>query len=325
VGLPLKEARAVAALAESLYPFLPGSGNAAWKGHVTFATIAQKVGVAECWVGGSKSAAIQALLDGVLSRRRDRFEPLMVEIVRAGLAYRSKKGNPVTAEEITTINGLILDVGFKLPDLWDPDFIGALRSDPHASAKARAEVVAQSEQKASEHARRRSELLRLQSELFALHDEPNRAKAGLALERILNELFALFGLAPRGSFRVLGEQIDGAFTLHHEVYLVEAKWHKKPVPEAALLAFRGKIDGKSSATRGVFVSLSGVSDEARVAITRGKQANFFIMDGHDLSMILAGHIALDAFLERRQRILAEEGEVSVPFGELAARGRVGTL
>jgi hypothetical protein len=322
VTLPLKEASAVAALAESLYTFLPGSGQSSWKGHVTFATVAQKGGVSEYWQGGSKSPAIRALLEGVLRHRRDRFEPLVLAIVSEGMPYRRKQRKPITATEIKTINGHLLEIGFKFPELWDPAFLASLETDPHAAAEARAEAVAQVESRASEHQRRSRELLRLRDELFVLVEEPDRSRAGLALERVLNELFALFALAPRGSFRVVGEQIDGSFDLHREIYLLEAKWLQKQVSEAALLAFRGKIEGKSAATRGVFVSLSGVSAEAKVAITRGKQPNFFIMDGYDLSMILDGQIALDDFLYQRQRILAEEGEVYVPFPELSKRGRI---
>ena len=35
MALPLKESRAVRELADLLYDFLPGSGNSAWKGHVS--------------------------------------------------------------------------------------------------------------------------------------------------------------------------------------------------------------------------------------------------------------------------------------------------
>jgi hypothetical protein len=49
----------------------------------------------------------------------------------------------------------------------------------------------------------------------------------LHFEGFLNELFAGFGLAPRGAFRLVGEQIDGSFRLHGQTYLVEAKWHDR--------------------------------------------------------------------------------------------------
>src|SRR5437762_13329458 len=112
MALPLKESRAVRELAEVFYDFLPGSGSAAWKGHVSFKTVAEKVGVGDFWQPGSKLPMLTSLLERTLEFRRARFEPLVVEIVRGGLTYRQKQGNPVKPQEIDMINGLILEVGF---------------------------------------------------------------------------------------------------------------------------------------------------------------------------------------------------------------------
>jgi hypothetical protein len=148
-------------------------------------------------------------------------------------------------------------------------------------------------------------------------------KAGLLFEKILNRMFALHGLAPRESFRVVGEQIDGSFDLDHETYLVEAKWEKAPVPEAPMLVFRGKIEGKSAYTRGVFISLNSVTAEAQHAIVAGKQPTFFVVDGYDLTMVLSDEVGLSEFLRQRRRLLAEEDAIVVPFPQLWAgtRGR----
>jgi hypothetical protein len=163
----------------------------------------------------------------------------------------------------------------------------------------------------------RSQLLaELKEELFCLATESDRNKAGLALERLLNRLFELFELHPRQAFRVVGEQIDGSFELDSHIYLVEAKWEKNPLPEADLLIFRGKIEGKSTFTRGVFIALNDVSLPARDAITRGKAPSFYVMNGHDLMMILSEAINLTEFLRKRVRLLAEEGRVCVPFSSL---------
>jgi hypothetical protein len=113
------------------------------------------------------------------------------------------------------------------------------------------------------------------------------------------------------------EQIDGSFELDYEVYLLEAKWHQEPSPAADLYVFREKVEGKSKFTRGVFLSINGVSRDAVDAITRGKQPNFFIIDGYDVMMLLEDIMNLPVFLRRRQRLLAEEGHVCVPFGQLA--------
>ena len=114
----------------------------------------------------------------------------------------------------------------------------------------------------------------------------------------------------------MGEQIDGSFELEGQIYLLEAKWEKHPLPEADLLIFRGKIEGKSTFTRGVFIALNDVSPPARDAITRGKAPSFFVMNGHDLTMILSEAMSLTDFLRKRVRLLAEEGCVCVPFSEL---------
>jgi hypothetical protein len=174
-----------------------------------------------------------------------------------------------------------------------------------------------SQKEADTSARRQSETLQqLKEEFFRLAAESNRNKAGLALEPLLNKLFDLFGLSPREPFRVVGEQIDGSFILDGQVYLLESKWEKNPLPEADLLVFRGKIEGKSTFTRGVMIALNDVSAPAREAITRGKAPSFFVMNGHDLMMVLSEAMSLTEFLRKRVRMLAEKGYVCVPFSEL---------
>ncbi|HXN99662.1 MAG TPA: hypothetical protein VN881_11355 [Candidatus Acidoferrales bacterium] len=161
------------------------------------------------------------------------------------------------------------------------------------------------------------ELRQLREEFSRLSVESDRNKAGLALEPFLNRLFDVFRLRPRQPFRVVGEQIDGSFELDSHVYLLELKWEKHALPEADLLVFRGKIEGKSTFTRGVFIALNDISAPARDAITRGKAPSFFVMNGHDLMMVLSEAISLTDFLRKRVRLLAEEGLVCVPFSELA--------
>ena len=137
MALTLKESNAVAGLAEALYDFLPGSGYTKWKGHVSFKTVAQKVGVADFWQPGSKTSMITRLLERTLSERRPLFEPLILETIRAAIIYRQRQDTPIKPEEIDTLNGLILEVGFKFPDLWDPAFRNSLEIDSGQRAKQR--------------------------------------------------------------------------------------------------------------------------------------------------------------------------------------------
>ena len=160
------------------------------------------------------------------------------------------------------------------------------------------------------------ELQQLKEDFFSLAADHDRNGAGLALETLLNRLFGVYGLQPRQPFRVVGEQIDGSFQLDGDIYLIESKWEKPPLPEADLLVFRGKIEGKSTFTRGVLIALNDVSEQARDAITRGKAPSFFVMNGHDLMMILSEAISLPDFLRKRVRLLAEEGRMCVHFSQL---------
>ena len=168
---------------------------------------------------------------------------------------------------------------------------------------------------------REGQLTSLRAQLDQLQSQPDRQAAGLALEQILNRLFALDGLAPREPFCVVGEQIDGSFELDHETYLVEAKWEEQPLSESGLLVFRGKIEGKSIYTRGVLIAMNGISKKAEDAITRGKQPSFFIVDGYDLKMVLSDDVGLKDFLRQRRRLLAEEGLVVAPYGQLWSGSR----
>lgn len=157
----------------------------------------------------------------------------------------------------------------------------------------------------------------MESRFFALWSLANRNAAGLALEAILNELFDAYELHPRAPFRVDGEQIDGSFELDHETYLLEAKWESGKLSAAPLMVFREKVTGKSHITRGVFVAINDVTDEAKRAIYVGKQPNFFLVNGYDLTMLLREDIGFVEYLRARVRLLAE-GRMFVPYPEVVA-------
>lgn len=302
----LHESKAAADLARLFYDFLPGSGGRSWRGHVTFGSVATQVGVGEFWSGGSKEPALARLLEQTLKNRRSRFEDLVLAIVAEGIKYRRSKGNEVRESEIHAVNRVIKELGFKFPDLWDPSFLASLERDP-ASGPAEPAAVARYEPTPLGVLQR--ELPELRAEFYQLVASSDRQAAGFALEKVLNRLFHLFDLSPRSSFRLTGEQIDGSFELDHETYLLEAKWEAKPVNEAALLVFRGKVEGKSAFTRGLFLSINGFSPDALLAIPKGKQPTFILADGGDLSPVFEQAIRLDELLRHKVRNLAETGEV----------------
>lgn len=141
-------------------------------------------------------------------------------------------------------------------------------------------------------------------------------RRGFSFETMLGDLFEAFGLAPRKSFRLQGEQIDGSFQLDSSVYLVEAKWQKSPTSQNDLLVFRGKVESKSTWARGVFISYSGFSPDGLQAFGRGRSTNIIGMNGQDIYFILDGKISLPEAISRKVRRAAETGEFFVPVFDM---------
>lgn len=139
---------------------------------------------------------------------------------------------------------------------------------------------------------------------------------GFAFERFLSDLFALYGLAPRNSFRLIGEQIDGSFQIGQEVYLLEAKWQDAPTGQADLLMFAGKVDGKATGALGLFVSYSGFSADGLQAFARGRRTSILCMEGLDLAQVLSGHLSFTDVIGRKRRRALETNNAFVPVRDL---------
>ena len=131
---------------------------------------------------------------------------------------------------------------------------------------------------------------------------------GFAFEKYLKKLFEDYNLEPRGSFKIVGEQIDGSFILHNEVYLLEAKWTNKKIDKADLVDFNEKVSSKSGFTRGLFISFSGFSDEALTTFANGRNVRIVLMTVQELAIALSRKLDFTKVLSAKVRALAEEGD-----------------
>ncbi|MCA3566498.1 MAG: restriction endonuclease [Bradyrhizobium sp.] len=247
------------------------------------------------------------LLTATLEQRRSCFTKLIVAIVRQAMTYRRGKGNALSREEIDRLNSLLPGVQFKIPELLDPGFLKSFGS-PKAEEPAPQATATLTAAKAQELATLLIEITKL---------DPHTR--GLRFEGFLNELFGGFGLAPRGAFRLVGEQIDGSFRLHGQTYLVEAKWHGPQIGFADLMTFSGKVGGKASWSRGLFVSNSGFTAEGLEAFARGRQTNLICADGLDLYEVLSRKVSLIEVLETKERRAAETNRAFIPVRDLNLR------
>jgi len=160
-----------------------------------------------------------------------------------------------------------------------------------------------------------NELDELKAELYSLSEISPQAR-GFAFEKFLNMLFSVHGLAPRGSFRLIGEQIDGSFQLDAITYLVEAKWQEKQVGNSQLLAFKGKVASKADWSRGIFISYSGFTAEGLAAFSKAGSTNIIGMTGQDIHFILEGEMSFIEAILYKSRRAAETGEFWVSVYEL---------
>jgi GTPase SAR1 family protein len=154
---------------------------------------------------------------------------------------------------------------------------------------------------------------------FAEFSKLEPKKRGFEFERYLNRFFKLFDLAPKDSFRNTGEQIDGSFQMGTDIYLVEAKWQNKKTGQSDLLVFDGKISGKAKWTRGLFISISGFTDDGLVAFSKGRPTSIIGMDGKDLENILDRKFTLPEAIALKSRYAAETNEFFCPLPKLKTR------
>jgi hypothetical protein len=115
-------------------------------------------------------------------------------------------------------------------------------------------------------------------------------------------------LDPKASFKITGEQIDGAFTFEGIDYLLEARWQSDQIDPAALDVFDGKIRRKLENTLGLFVAINGFSDTA-VGNHSRTRPTMILMDGADLWAVLERRLPRPDLLRRKRRHAAQTGEI----------------
>lgn len=147
---------------------------------------------------------------------------------------------------------------------------------------------------------------------FSLSSLANAQQRGFALECFLDEFIAFEGLSPRGSFKIVGEQIDGSFAWSSRTHLVEAKWVKEPVAGAEFGAFLYKVQGKTADTRGLLISINGYSPQAITSLNSKGELRFVCIDGTHLLRATEAGWNIPRLLDIVWRHAGETGEAYLP-------------
>ncbi|HIH93476.1 TPA: restriction endonuclease [Methanosarcina acetivorans] len=121
----------------------------------------------------------------------------------------------------------------------------------------------------AEKKKKQERIKRVQADLSSLLKSENPHKRGKDLEKVLNELFACYGILVRDSFVIKGdcsegiiEQIDGAIELDNAYYIVEMKWWKNTIGRPEVIDHIVRIANRGGQVRGLYISFSDYSDAA---------------------------------------------------------------
>lgn len=146
-----------------------------------------------------------------------------------------------------------------------------------------------------------------------LSAEPH--ERGYALERLLNELFAVYDIDARKSFKVAGEQIDGAFTHEGTEFILEARWRSDKSDPSELDVFASKVSRKLDNTLGLFVSINGFSASG-VELHSQNRPVIVLMDGSDLTAVLENRIQLPELITRKRQHAARTGQILLSASDI---------
>jgi len=160
----------------------------------------------------------------------------------------------------------------------------------------------------------REKLSSIKKDYFSLLPLQDHIKRGFLLEKIMYDIFELFDLDPKASFKNTGEQIDGAFCLDGSDYLFEGKWQKGQVNSQDMDAFSGKIKRKLDNTLGLFLAINGYSADS-VKIQSAGRSVIILMTGADLMAVLEERIDFVSLVLRKRRHAAQTGNILLEFAQ----------
>lgn len=166
-----------------------------------------------------------------------------------------------------------------------------------------------------------SKLLTEFDNFAGLQNSEDKKQRGIQLENLLNEIFSLYKIPTKNSFRRnnSGEQIDGAFRFEGWYYLVECKWTTQKLTDIRQLdSLYGKISRSGKQTLGLFLSINGWSKNVCPLLKQNQDKSIILMDGYDLRSVLVeqnGITLKDLLLKKLER-LNFEGDPFYSVAEL---------
>ncbi|MBV7335381.1 restriction endonuclease [Chloroflexi bacterium TSY] len=184
----------------------------------------------------------------------------------------------------------------------------------------RQQRIAEQERKATEIQTHKTSIEEIKRDLYPLFSETDKRKRGIALEKILNRLFDLFGISVRESFHLvkeegqgIAEQIDGAIELDGNLYLVEMKWIQDPIDINHVSRHLVRVHHRGY-SRGIFVSATEFTKPALETCRDAlKMTVVFLCTLEEIVKLLESEGDLVSFLKEKEHAAIAETN---PFKQL---------
>lgn len=158
----------------------------------------------------------------------------------------------------------------------------------------------------------------LRVKFITMQTESDVHARGYAFESLLADLFLLYDMEPRLSYKLELEQIDGSFSFDTDDYIMEARWRAAQSDRPDGDVFKAKVQSKGKNAMGLFVSINGFKS---TFLERFKESTPFItMEGADLYAVLEDRIRLDDLLRAKKRHANETGSCYLPANGLMNQG-----
>lgn len=247
------------------------------------------------WDGNTKFAAVSELIDRMEQRPDIYFDDLieLIHNVCNFSDYSHFSWLPDAAQKEADAKAAVISLQKSCGDFFEEE-----------KFKERKQAFEEQQKHTLDYNKKIDEF---KDSFYQLLKETNSQKRGYQFEKFLGELFAFFDLSPRSSFKIQGEQIDGAFTHDNQDYLIEAKWQKDPMERQDIDIFEAKVSRKLKTALGLFISVNGFNLSAESIA--GSEKSIILMDGRDLMQVLENRISLSDLIYLKRRHAAETGEI----------------
>jgi len=150
----------------------------------------------------------------------------------------------------------------------------------------------------------------------------NPRERGDRFEDLMNRIFEYFSEASKGSFRRVGEQIDGQFYFDKHWYLVEVRWRQEKASAADISVLRDRAKSAYGGdTRALFISFNGFSEECLQSLSGTSDERVILMDGVDLRDVLNCDIGFDVLLAEKQAEIVRTKQPFISARDILSRRR----